>query len=273
MIEKKEAEFTKNGFVLLRSFLDDRCCNLISHEIEATINSGTSCACTRPNNSLHLLKFDHEIIRLVLGQSERVKRLEKHVAAKDLRWISGYISSKDPFSPPLWWHQDWWCWNHEISFREDAAQIALLIYMQPTTLENGALRFIPGSHHRRHQLHEFRNERNSQEGQYELDHPIMSAAPDQQSPNIQKGDAIVIDYRLLHGTEGNQTAFRRDCIILNFTPNWTSLPQEIKSHLSGHICQPEDSIEISSKDRIYFNILPDFNGEKHFMAVNLFPVW
>ncbi|MBT2564684.1 phytanoyl-CoA dioxygenase family protein [Pedobacter sp. ISL-68] len=266
-----EMKFTKNGFALLRSFLDETSCDLIRSEIEATINSGVSGACIRPNNTLHLLQFDHEIIRIVFGKPERLKKLKKQVAAKDLRWISGYISSKEPFSPPLWWHQDWWCWNHEISFRKDAAQVALLIYMQSTTLKNGALRIIPSSHHSHHHLNKFRDERNSQENEYELDHPLMSASPDQFSPSIQKGDAIVIDYRLLHGTEGNQSAFRRDCIILNFTPNWVCLPQEIKSHLAGHMCQPKNITQFSSKDCSYFNLLPEFSGEKKIMTVSLFP--
>jgi hypothetical protein len=27
--------------------------------------------------------------------------------ATDLRWISGYVTVKEPRTPPRWWHQDW----------------------------------------------------------------------------------------------------------------------------------------------------------------------
>lgn len=39
------------------------------------------------------------------------------------RWSSGFIISKPPQSPPLFWHQDWWGWNDPISYTEIPQQL------------------------------------------------------------------------------------------------------------------------------------------------------
>jgi len=75
-----------------------------------------------------------------------LKVLRDATAGHDLKWISAYISSKEALSPPLWWHQDWWCWDHPVSYRREGVQVALLCYLTDTTIRNGALRVLPGSH-------------------------------------------------------------------------------------------------------------------------------
>jgi hypothetical protein len=32
----------------------------------------------------------------------------------DLRWISGYVSTKEPRTPPLWWHHGRGSWHAEL---------------------------------------------------------------------------------------------------------------------------------------------------------------
>ncbi|WP_372499265.1 phytanoyl-CoA dioxygenase family protein [Streptomyces sudanensis] len=77
----------------------------------------------------------------------------RRLGAADLRWLSGYLISKPPRSPRLWWHQDWWAWKDELSFADMPPQISVLTYPAGSSTESGCLRVIPGSHRRRHRLH------------------------------------------------------------------------------------------------------------------------
>src|SRR5262249_28320217 len=102
--------------------------------------------CSRPNNVLLPLRWSDDIVRTILASVPRVQTIRDAVGAGDLRWISGYVSLKEPHSGPLPWHQDWWCWDHPVSFRRPAPQVAVLCYLAPTDREHGALRVLPESH-------------------------------------------------------------------------------------------------------------------------------
>ena len=67
---------------------------------------------------------------------------------------SGFIISKPPHSPPLFWHQDWWGWNDPVSYEPLPQQVFLMYYLVDTSRENGCLRLIEGSHLKRHPLHD-----------------------------------------------------------------------------------------------------------------------
>ncbi len=67
---------------------------------------------------------------------------------------SGYLISKPPGGPALFWHQDWWGWDDPLSYSDQIAQVFFMYYLTDTTPQNGCLRILPGSHRRRHSLHE-----------------------------------------------------------------------------------------------------------------------
>ena len=61
------------------------------------------------------------------------------------KWASGFIISKPPHSPALFWHQDWWGWDEPISQTwAHPPQAFLMYYLVGTTPENGCLRLAPG---------------------------------------------------------------------------------------------------------------------------------
>jgi ectoine hydroxylase-related dioxygenase (phytanoyl-CoA dioxygenase family) len=72
----------------------------------------------------------------------------------DTRFSSGFVISKPPQSPPLFWHYDWAAWNHPYSYEVFPAQIFLMLYLVDTTPANGCLRVIPKSHIEDHPLHD-----------------------------------------------------------------------------------------------------------------------
>ena len=66
----------------------------------------------------------------------------------------------------------------------------------------------------------------------------LRAHPGQVTVEAVPGDAVVIDYRLLHGTHPNAGALRRDCVIANFAPSWRDLPDDLRAHLVSHCALP-----------------------------------
>jgi ectoine hydroxylase-related dioxygenase (phytanoyl-CoA dioxygenase family) len=90
-------------------------------------------------------------------------------------------------------------------------------------------------------------------------HIAMADPPEQERPRLRAGDAVVIDYRLLHGTHANTCDSRRDCILLSFTPSWKGLPEDIRAHLIDHPALPSDEDG---------PLLPAFSGVRRTLALN-----
>jgi hypothetical protein len=259
-------DFSRDGFVFLKGFLEPRETAAIRMAVESLRLSPSHGGCTRPNNTLQPLRWDQPIVQMVIGSELRRQILGLAVGAGDLRWISGYISTKEPQSPPLWWHQDWWCWDHPVSFRRQAAQVAVLCYLTQADRHNGALRILPCSHRASTPIHAILPEAHGRvAGGLEPEHQAMSDIDGQLTVRVQAGDAIAIDYRLLHGTHANTSNSRRDCILLSFTPSWCQLPDDIQGHLIDHPAQPtENEMPGNPMQRL----LPHFSGVRRSLILN-----
>lgn len=223
----------------------------------------------RPGNDLVPLRWNDAIVATLLARQRRMARLTAAIAARELKWISAYVSTKAPHSPALWWHQDWWCWDHAVSFRRPASQVALLCYLGATDRESGALRLLPGTHHASLPLHALLPEAHGDDANaLSPSHQAMSDYPGQVTLDMAAGDAVVIDYRLLHGTHPNARPSRRDCILLSFAPDWSALPDDLQAHLAMHPALPAQDEQTHREAATYRSLLPDFEGEPASLAVN-----
>jgi len=97
------------------------------------------------------------------------------------------------------------------------------------------------------------------------EHPAMSDIAGQITIGVRAGDAVVIDYRLLHGTHANDSNAGRDCVLLSFTPSWRSLPDEIKAHLIDHLAQPTEN---ETPPTAMTKLLPHFTGPRRSLCLN-----
>jgi ectoine hydroxylase-related dioxygenase (phytanoyl-CoA dioxygenase family) len=256
-------EFRRSGFVVLPDLLSADALTQARAAAGRAIASPSGLSCERPNNTLVPLRWDSPLVALVVAARERIRTA---VGARDLRWISGYVSVKDPHSPPLWWHQDWWAWDHPISLARDAAQVAVLCYLADTTADTGALRVIPNSHAASVPLHAALPEAHGDEASaLDLSHPAMADHPQQVTLTLHAGDAVVTDYRLLHGTHGNSGDHRRDCVLLSFTPHWRELPTDIRAHLISHPALPAADERCAGT---LSTVLPTFAGERRDLPLN-----
>lgn len=95
----------------------------------------------------------------------------------------------------------------------------------------------------------------------------MSDHPDQITLSVRAGDAVVIDYRLLHGTHPNHPAARRDCLLLTFAPDWSGLPQGIRAHPISHPALPQEG-EQAHEVPGWGELLPEHRGPRRDLALS-----
>jgi hypothetical protein len=266
--QAESRDFGRDGFVVLQGFLDGRETAEINTLVESALRLPRELACTRPHNTLLPLRWNDPIVQMLLKSGRRMQALRDASGADDLKWISGYVSIKEAFSPALWWHQDWWCWDHPVSYQREAPQMAILCYPTETSMHNGALRVLPGSHLRSTSIHALLPEAHGQgAGNLESEHVAMNDLSGQATLSLRAGDAVAIDYRLLHGTHGNASGSRRDCILLSFTPSWRQLPESIRAHLIDHPAQPSEN-EASQTAMMISDLRPTFDGMRRSLPLN-----
>jgi ectoine hydroxylase-related dioxygenase (phytanoyl-CoA dioxygenase family) len=264
-----ETQLQADGWALLPRFVDADELGPLASAVDAVLSLERPTCMQRPGNDLVPLRWNDAIVAALLGNERRLAAIDDVLGPRDLRWISGYVSTKAPHSPPLWWHQDWWCWDHPISYRREASQIALLCYLGATDPMSGALRVLPGSHHKSLPLHARLPEAHGDDANaLSSAHPAMSDYPGQVTVEARPGDAVVIDYRLLHGTHPNTGPSRRDCILLSFVPDWAALPADIKAHLAMHPALPAEAELDRAALPAHGHLLPQFSGKAKSLAVS-----
>lgn len=125
------------------------------------------------------------------------------------------ILSKPGQGPPLYWHQDYMKWNSPEAATPWPTRIFLSYYLTDTTRENGCLRIIPGSHRKRHQLHDILPVAHGPEIQAinDLSHPVFADYPEAEDVAVKAGELVIMDARILHAAWPNQTDERRTLLL------------------------------------------------------------
>jgi hypothetical protein len=98
--------FEPRGWGVIRSFLEPSELGPITASLSEVLLLPRSPCMSRPGNDLIPLRWNDAIVARILGSKKRVQRLRDLLQAADLKWLSGYVSTKAPHSPALWWHQD-----------------------------------------------------------------------------------------------------------------------------------------------------------------------
>lgn len=178
----------------------------------------------------------------------------------DVRFSSGYVISKPPQGSALFWHQDWWGWSEPISYTGRIAQVALFYYLSKTSVENGCLRVIPGSHRRRHPLHDAMEAHAEALAQVAApDDPAFRPHAAEVAVEVEPGDLVIADARLLHGAYPNRSAAERTLLTLWYHPDFASLPPPIQARI--HACYRRVEVDTDpgdgDGDRPYPDLWPE----------------
>ncbi len=146
-------------------------------------------------------------------------------------FFGGYIISKPPGGPPLFWHQDWWGWDDDCSYRDPVLQTFVMIYLVDTDRDNGCLRIVPRSHLRRTGLHDQLDVAHDEAiRRYENpDDPAFQAAAGEIDIPVRAGDLVFGDSRLLHAAHANRSDRRRTVITLWYFPQFERMPEAVRA--------------------------------------------
>ncbi|MGI9500788.1 MAG: phytanoyl-CoA dioxygenase family protein [Geminicoccaceae bacterium] len=167
----------------------------------------------------------------LIGNGE-AKEVMNRLAFVDPRFSSGYLISKPPSGPALFWHQDWWGWDDPLSYTDDIAQVFFMYYLTDTTPDNGCLRVLPGSHRRRHALHDADQAHGEGLSRVEdPDHPLYGSLDGEVPIPVRAGDLVIGDARLLHSAYANRSNEERSLITLWFHPNFGKLPAGMRARI------------------------------------------
>lgn len=101
-------------------------------------------------------------------------------------------------------------------------------------------------------------------------HPALADQPNQVTLSLRSGDAVLLDYRLLHGTHPNMATERRDAVLLSFAPSWRELPKDVQAHLIQHPALPTQDEDVPPTAGCA-QLLPRFFGARADLAINRNP--
>lgn len=225
-------ELFNNGYCVARDCLDPATIsNLRTWSAQALSNVSDSHRKNNRSQGSLINLSDHPEFADIIGH-DQLKNLFAQLEFSNPIFSSGYIISKPPLGPPLFWHQDWWGWDDPISYKRELAQVFIMIYLTKTTASNGCLRVIPGSHRKRHKLHTAKAAHGETLSKVtNPDDPLYQSLIDEIDVPVNPGDVVVGDARLLHGAHANQSSNERTLLTLWFHPDYKTLPPGMRARI------------------------------------------
>ena len=186
--------------------------------------------------------YEHPIFAELIALPEALAALQS-LGYTTAGFSSGYIISKPPKSPRLFWHYDWAGWDAPESFTTQIPQVFCMYCRTDTRPENGCLRVVPGSHVNDNELFPMLDEAHTPELLRAADpnRPAFSDRPDEVDVPITAGDLLIGDSRLLHAAHANESDARRTVITLWFHPDMHALGERLQAFIGDMVSEPPAS--------------------------------
>ncbi len=232
MMNSRSRRMVEEGFcVFEKVFTPEDLDPIRKVSIQAVKSLSTDHRVRNKSQGSLILIADYPEFSHLIGH-EKLAHLFTEMEFSDPRFNSGYIISKPAFSPALFWHQDWWGWNHQFSYTSEIAQFFVMVYLQDTNVENGCLRVIPGTHRVPHPFHESQDAHAESLSRVDDPHdPLYLHVKGQVEVPVRYGDVVFGDSRLIHSSFPNQSQEERTLITLWFHPHYARLPEAIQARI------------------------------------------
>ena len=237
--EAAQRQLITDGFCHVPGVLDPAALRATVEAAEAALGTiGTDHRAQWRSQGSLVPVADHPPFAPLIAYSGFQEMFER-LGLRGTRFSSGYVISKPPGGPALFWHQDWWGWQHPISREDRIAQVALFLYMTDTTRQNGCLRLVPGTHRRRHPLHDLVDAHDPALAEVKNpDDDAFASHPDELDVPVKAGDVVVVDARLIHGAHPNRSDRERTNIALWWHPDYEALPASLRARI-WHVYERE----------------------------------
>ena len=189
---------------------------------------------------------------------------------ESVRYLSGFIISREPRTKAAYWHQDWMYWDEPESADPLPVKVFLMYYLVDTAPANGCLRVIPRSHRHRFPQHEY--EGHGTDIRYEdPDTSIKYAAAEGQiDVPITAGDLLIGDSRVLHAPRANRTGERRTVLTMWYLPRWSELSERMRAAYSAGHRASAAGVPREARERL-LPLLPRYSGSAEPAGVNRRP--
>ena len=229
----KRDELIEDGFCVFESILDPDMVKRVTDASDRLLDQQDEdhFAANKSTGSMVCVWDDPSFSELISWDPARAAH--RSMGFERMTFSTGFVISKPPHSPPLFWHQDWWGWDDPHSYSAEPQQTFFMYYLIDTTPENGCLRLIPGSHRKRHPMHDL-PEAHTEEirNAGDLTNPVYLDQSDEVDVCVKAGDLVIGDSRLLHSARANNTDSRRTVITLWFHPLFHQLPEPMQALLA-----------------------------------------
>lgn len=227
----RQQPWLQDGYCIVRNVLDNELLDAIRKASERLVASQSEeeKRKQRSTGSMISVVKDETFARLIAWP--KALNALRELGCPDPKYASGYVISKPPKSPRLFWHYDYAIWHEPGSFEPMPKQIFLMYYLVDTTAANGCLRVIPGSHVRDNPLHGMLEEAHTQSllQAADLSSPAFSTRPDEVDVPVRAGDLVIGDSRLLHASHANESDQHRTVITLWYLPDSAGLSEEARA--------------------------------------------
>lgn len=231
-MDQARQQLLDDGYCVISDVLDDT----LLHDVRQISSEALSAV-----SSVHRAQNRSQGSLINIADYPGYAALVGHAKARDVmtklgfsdpKFGSGYLISKPPSGPPLFWHQDWWAWDDPISYTDEIAQVFFMYYLTDTTPENGCLRVLPGTHRRKHALHDADAAHGEELSRVDdPDHLLYGMVSGEVPVPVRAGDLVIGDARLLHSAHANRSGQERSLITLWFHPNAKGLPKGMRARI------------------------------------------
>ncbi len=208
-------------------------------------------------------KFPHPAFAKLIADP-RALEVFSSLGFEDPKVWSGFVISKPPYAPPLYWHQDGILWNHPIGYTDQPQQYFMMYYLIDTDTSNGCLRVIPGSHRKRHQLHDLGRKVHQNDEVMrgnDLSHPALQHAKGERDVPVRAGDVVIGDARLLHSAHANDSDQRRTVLTIWYWPAYADLPDDVRALVAAHVSDSPEWVAWTERTRdTTQSLIPVYHG-------------
>ena len=256
-------ELISNGYFVISKLLDRPFLEDLKYVTSCLLDAQDEDAGRAQLSTGSMISVTENTLFAELVVYPRALEVLRNIGSICPRWSSGYIISKPPESPALFWHQDWWGWSDLSSYTPLPQQLFFMYYLVDTTPKNGCLRLLQGSHRKRHEMHDLVPDAHTDKLRRVVDpnHSAYQAIKDEIDVPVQAGDLVVGDSRLLHSAHSNISGSRRTVITLWYQPFYDLLSEGLRSAIGSPSRPPKWTPEVWEKLNL-LGIIPAYEGNE-----------
>ena len=179
------------------------------------------------------MAYEHDVLAELIANPSVLAALAE-LGFAEPKFGHGRIISKPPLSPPLFWHEDGRFWDDPVSYTWQPIQTFLMYYLTDTDVRNGCLRVIPGSHRKRHALHDQAASTHTDDLRTYADpeNVAFQRAEGEIDVPVGAGDLVMGYGTLFHSAHANLSDERRTVLTMWYYPHFVDLPGRTQATVS-----------------------------------------